>query len=265
MLNDYLNDKPIKCFYDISFNKTIHDINNNKSGVNYVQNESRSFKIGDILPTKSSYYYYPDNFYIYDYTSDEHILHIIEDNIYKGYKTVDDIEIDYDNSYIVNMNGLEILDIKSKSDFYDISKHWEYCKKEHEELNKKYFPRGILNTFMTNINTFNKVKPIFDKELENVLEEFKIIWLKEDKYFIEKKFGVLVESIKNLYWELKSDKDLSDEERLDSLSLAYEEFDSFNKLYSDAKEKYLKVFKSIKEVHINNIISMVEKFMESVN
>lgn len=261
MLNDFLNDRPIKCFYSISFNKTSHDIDNNKSGVHYVQSESRRFYKGDLLPTKTSYYHYPDDFYIYDYTSSENIIHIVKDNRYQGYKDIDSVDIDYANSYIVNMNGLEVLDIKSKNDLHEISKHWAECKINYDTVTQKYFPQGIMSMFMTNTNTFNKVKPLYDKETEDILNEFKIIWVMEDEFYIEKKYGVLIESIKNVYWDIKSDNDLTEEEKLYSLSLVYDELNELLELHPDAKERYLKAFHSMKEVYINNILSMVDDFI----
>lgn len=262
VLHDYLNDKPIKCFYNISFHKTIYDIDNNKSGIYYVNDDSRFFYKGDKLPTKTNYYFYPDDFYIYDYTSDELIVHIVKDNIYMGYESIDSISIDFSNAYIINIDGLEILDIKSKDDFYEITNHWKNCKEEHNRLTNKYFPGGLLSTFMGNTNTFNEAKPLFDKELEIVLDEFKIIWVKEDEFYTEKRYGVLVEAVKNSYWDIKSDSDLSNKEKISSLSLAYEELDTFVKANTDAKERYLKLFNFVKEIHINNIISMVEKYLE---
>ena len=261
VLNDYLNDKPIKCFYDISFHKTAYDIDNNKSGVYYIQNESRFFYEGDKLPTKTNYYLYPDDFYIYDYTSEEFIIHIIKNNTYIGYKPIENITIDYNSSYIVSMDGLEILDIKSKDDFYEITNHWKSCKEEHRRLSDKYFPKGLLSTFMGNTNTFNEAKPLFNKEWEVILDEFKIIWVKEDEFYTEKKYGILLEAVKNLYWDLKGDKALSDKERIFRLSLAYEEFDVFTELNKNAKEMYLKLFNHVQEVHINNILSMIEKYL----
>lgn len=261
ILQDYLNDKPIKCFYDISFHKTAYDIENNKSGIYYIQNQSRFFYKGDKLPIKTSYYIYPSNFYIYDYTSEESIIHIIKNETYTGYEPIKDISIDFQNSFIINIDGSEILDIKSRDDLYELANHWKICKEEHKRLNDKYFPNGLLSTFMGNTNAFNKAKPLFNKEWEAVLEEFKVIWVKEDEFYIEKRYGVLLEAVKNLYWDLKGDKYMSDKEKIDSLSLAYDELTMFTERNNNAKERYLKLFNHIEEIHTNNIISMIEKYL----
>lgn len=260
-LYDYLEDKCVKCFYEISFYKTGYEIDNNKSGITYVGGNFKTFKIGDKLPLKTNYYFYPQNFYIYDYTTGEAIIHIVENEIYKGYTSVENINLDFENAYIINSNGLEILDIKSKSDFYEISKHWSDCKKEYSDISLKYFPQGTLSMFMHNTTEYNRRKPLFDKEIDIILNDFKDIWVKEDEFYIEKRYGVLVEAVKNLYWDLKNNTELSNEEKSFSLSLAYEELDVFSYKHKDAKDKYLKLFDSTPEFYVNNIISMAEEFI----
>ena len=93
------------------------------------------------------------------------------------------------------------------------------------------------------------------------MNDFKDIWVKEDEFYIEKRYGVLVEAVKNLYWDLKYNTELSNEEKSFSLSLAYEELDVFSYKHKDAKDKYLKLFDSTPEFYVNNIISMAEEFI----
>ncbi len=260
-LYDFLEDKCVKCFYEISFYKTEYEIDNNKSGITYISGNSKSFEVGDKLPLKTNYYLYPKDFYIYDYTSNDRIIHVIENEIYKGYVSIENIDLDFENAYIINSDGLEILDIKSKDDFYEIANHWSDCKKEYSNLSLKYFPQGTLSMFMHNTVKYNQVKPQFDKEIDAVLKDFRDIWVKEDEYYIEKRYGTLVEAIKNLYWDLKNNDELSDKEKSFSLSLAYEELEVFSHKHEDAKERYLKLFDSTPEFYVNNIISMAEKFI----
>lgn len=260
-LYDYLEDKCISCFYGISFYKTEYEIDNKKSGVTYVCEGSRFFQTGDKLPLKTNYYLYPKDFYIYDYISNEGIIHIIEDEIYKGYKHINECEIDYNNAYIINANGLEILDIKSKNDLIELQNHWNECKQRYTDIKLKYFPNGDAAMFMSNISKYNELKPLFIEESDKVIEEFKTIWVKEDEFYIEKRYGVLVEAIKNLYWDLKDDTTMSDKDKAFNLSLAYEELDVFLYKYKDAKEKYLKLFNFVPEFYLNNIIAMVEEII----
>ena len=260
-LCDYLEDKGVTCFYGISFYKTEYEIDNKKSGVASTCEETRFFHTGDKLPLKTNYYLYPKDFFIYDYISNERIIHIVEDETYKGYKCVDECDIDYSNSYVVSANGLEILDIKSKNDLIELQNHWNECKQRYADIKLKYFPNGDVSMFMSNITKYNELKPLCNRELDAVVEEFKTIWVKEDEFYIEKRYGVLIEALKNLYWDLKDVLNLSDKEKAFSLSLAYEELDVFLYANKDAKERYLKLFDFVPEFYVNNIINMVEEII----
>lgn len=260
-MHDYLEDKCVTCFYGISFYKTEYEIDNKKSGVSYNCEETRFFQIGDKLPLRTNYYLYPKDFYIYDYISNEKIIHIVEDETYKGYKCVDECDIDYPNAYIISANGLEILDVRSKDDLIELQNHWNECKQRYADIKLKYFPNGDAAMFMSNMTKYNELKPLFIEESDKVIEEFKTIWFKEDELYIEKRYGVLVEALKNLYWDLKDNTYMSDKDKAFNLSLAYEELDVFSYAHKDAKDRYLKLFDFVPEFYLNNIITMVEEFI----
>ena len=45
------------------------------------------------------------------------------------------------------------------------------------------------------------------------------------------------------------------------LSLAYEEYDVFTYMNLDAKNKYLNLFNHVSEIYIDNIVEMVEEYI----
>ena len=54
---------------------------------------------------------------------------------------------------------------------------------------------------------------------------------------------------------------MSDKDKAFNLSLAYEELDVFSYAHKDAKDRYLKLFDFVPEFYLNNIITMVEEFI----
>ena len=259
--NSYLDYVDLKCFYGISFYKTELEIDNNKSGVIYTNDNLSKFKIGDKLPLKTRYYYYPKDFYIYDYVSNSELLYIVKNGAYSGFINIRDIDFDLKNSYVINIDGTEVLNIDLKEDLLALSEDWDRCKQEYSDIKDKYFPEGEVCMILNNPIEHDRLKYLFKEDAKDVFNDFKELWLKKDKYYIEKRYGVLIEALKNLFWELKEDEELSEREKYHMLSLAYEEYDVFTYMNLDAKNKYLNLFNHVSEIYIDNIVEMVEEYI----
>jgi hypothetical protein len=258
---DFLNDKLVTCFYSIGYNRAVYQFDAHQSGVVYINEKYDSYETGDTLPIQTNYYKYPDNFYIYDYRDldETKIVHIIEDGIYRGFQGINEVEIDYNTAYIMDNTGRNILDIKSKNDFAEISRHWQEKCKEKEVIMSKYFPKGIADMFVTNTDEYHKRKPLCDEEVEKMLEDFKGIWFKEDENRVAKKYAILLEAIKVAFWETKEDYSEGDESLSEMLSHAVAELETFTHFNPDAREKYLKLFDYVPEFYIDNILSMANQ------
>lgn len=259
---DYLGNMPIRCFYKVIFYKDSMDVDNRVSGVSYLDGDSRFFKIGDRLPLISSYFKYPNDMLIYDYKGNDEIIHIIKDGVYMGNKAISELPNELlKESHIISSDGREILNIKNKNDIKKLKDDWILFSEEYNALTKEFFPRGKAIMYMSDKFEYNKIKPKFELKYKEISHRFKDKWIKKDKYLEEKHYGALLEALKNSYWELKYNNEISHKEKIFRLSLIYEEIEIFLNLKCDIEDRYLSHFKNVSLNYINNIKSMAESFI----
>ena len=138
---DYLGEEQVKCFPVASL-----CVNENEINIRTITGALRGYKVLDLVPHRTRYYDYGENFLIFDYRKSfwqnefTGLVHIIENGRYKGSKHYSSLNPDYNIELVIDNYGVP-LNIKKVSDFAKILQDEELNTKVYFELLKMYMIR----------------------------------------------------------------------------------------------------------------------------
>ena len=185
---DYLGEEQVKLFYIPIFSKG----NDEEEPMTWHSGgKLNTYNEGDLLPLRTTYYRYPDNFLIYDYRSDSGIVFVVSDGRFNRTTTIkelseEDIKVPvygyYGNQWnIQNLNDLTQIHM----DFID-------RMEKMKENTLKHFPKGIRESFLEDPEGFAEISEAHSAERQDIIDNSRD-WSVPNPYEKEQELGEAVD------------------------------------------------------------------------
>lgn len=168
-MTDMLNNNPIECFpIPTMINMSLSNLK-----------ASRNFNLGDVLPYKTPFYDYSEDFLIFDYRHEMDLwVYVVEKGICKYALPIELFPEDYPIALVLNKDGIP-LNVRTANDMILIAEEYYQAK----ETYKKYIAtllkkNGIVD--VTNPIFQNAIKQIKEAAFAKTMKPFQDTWFNQN-------------------------------------------------------------------------------------